>query len=462
MDLRSQLQVAHRRIAELEKELDGYRKADRAQPSGRTSNSSPPSATFKSSVITRAAAAALKHSGKPVVDLSPARRAKNLSPKKPSISAATAVPLQPKPSSAGDANESLESITLNNVSVSPTPTPKQADLSFSRSKQPAPKPLRPASCAMNQRFSGGPSTAVPLKPKLSIDKSKRSSMHAGSKLAPSVLSPVSTFSEHASAGAQPSATGAPKRGPKAAGGAKKERASVVAKITEPRAGQTRYWTQEEHERFLEAVAQYGEKAYVAISNFVESRTPKQVRTHAQKFQMKMARLARQSAENGETLELPPGMLPINLDAVGDLAGSRRACAPPAGGGGGCSDDSSGQTGGATAGGDVRTMVPDGPEKSMEDLVAEASSSVSDVSGDTLSDPYLSYIGGDAEGDAEDVLQDCFAAKLPKTFQPRDAEMEAKTEALALAEEDGAMKTQDDELEDLGELPMASLCNFGIV
>lgn len=73
---------------------------------------------------------------------------------------------------------------------------------------------------------------------------------------------------------------------------KKDRVTLIAKCTEPTPGQTRYWTQAEHDRFLEAVRQHGEKAYVAISNYVETRTPKQVRTHAQKFQMKMARLAK--------------------------------------------------------------------------------------------------------------------------------------------------------------------------
>jgi SHAQKYF class myb-like DNA-binding protein len=82
---------------------------------------------------------------------------------------------------------------------------------------------------------------------------------------------------------------------KASKSIKKDRIVLIAKCTEPRPGQTRYWTEEEHDRFLEAVSRHGEKAYVAISNFVETRTPKQVRTHAQKFQMKMARLARSGA-----------------------------------------------------------------------------------------------------------------------------------------------------------------------
>lgn len=84
--------------------------------------------------------------------------------------------------------------------------------------------------------------------------------------------------------------------------AKKDRVALVAKCTEPRPGQTRYWTEAEHKRFLEAVARHGEKAYVAISNYVETRTPKQVRTHAQKFQMKMARLAKSGG-------VPPGGAP---------------------------------------------------------------------------------------------------------------------------------------------------------
>lgn len=97
---------------------------------------------------------------------------------------------------------------------------------------------------------------------------------------------------------------------------KKDRPALVAKCVEPRPGQTRYWTGEEHERFLEAIAEYGEKAYVAISNYVETRTPKQVRTHAQKFQMKMARLARQNLEAGQPIQMPRGMFPVIEVPVG--------------------------------------------------------------------------------------------------------------------------------------------------
>lgn len=59
-----------------------------------------------------------------------------------------------------------------------------------------------------------------------------------------------------------------------------------------RAGKTRYWTEMEHNQFLYAVKLFGPKNYVAISQFVGTRTPKQVRTHAQKYQMKLEREAK--------------------------------------------------------------------------------------------------------------------------------------------------------------------------
>ena len=84
-------------------------------------------------------------------------------------------------------------------------------------------------------------------------------------------------------------------------GNRRRRTGPIAEVLEPAPGQTRYWTAEEHRKFLIATAKYGEKAYVAISNFVKSRTPKQVRTHAQKYQMKMARIAKKQAKEAEEL-----------------------------------------------------------------------------------------------------------------------------------------------------------------
>jgi len=51
----------------------------------------------------------------------------------------------------------------------------------------------------------------------------------------------------------------------------------------------RYWTEEEHRKFLEGRKLYGPKNYAAISAVVRSRTPKQVRTHAQKYEMRLVR-----------------------------------------------------------------------------------------------------------------------------------------------------------------------------
>lgn len=217
-------------------------------------------------------------------------------------------------------------------------------------------------------------------------------------------------------------------------GKRKERGGLVAKCTEPRAGQTRYWTEDEHERFLEAVAQYGEKAYVAISNYVETRTPKQVRTHAQKFQMKMARLAKEKCEAGERMELPPGMLPISIGIDPSQVVSTppanmltgRAPPPP--------------TSVATEATDAASSDASGTTQ-VADMLAEAVSPVSE----DLTDPYLNYIGGETEGDGVVGLEDCFAAKL------RDKQ------SMTTA------RTQDDDLEDLEDCgEMASLSNFDII
>lgn len=60
----------------------------------------------------------------------------------------------------------------------------------------------------------------------------------------------------------------------------------------------RYWLQEEHDRFLEALQMHGPKAMKAISDHVATRTPVQVRTHAQKYFQRLARIsASESASN---------------------------------------------------------------------------------------------------------------------------------------------------------------------
>jgi len=57
---------------------------------------------------------------------------------------------------------------------------------------------------------------------------------------------------------------------------------------EPRS-QRRYWTDQEHERFLDAIQNFGHKNVKAISAYVGTRSATQVRTHAQKYFLKAAR-----------------------------------------------------------------------------------------------------------------------------------------------------------------------------
>jgi len=53
--------------------------------------------------------------------------------------------------------------------------------------------------------------------------------------------------------------------------------------------QTRFWTEDEHKRFVAAIRKFGPKDVKAISKAVRTRTPVQVRTHAQKYFLKIAR-----------------------------------------------------------------------------------------------------------------------------------------------------------------------------
>jgi SHAQKYF class myb-like DNA-binding protein len=51
--------------------------------------------------------------------------------------------------------------------------------------------------------------------------------------------------------------------------------------------QSRYWTFEEHQRFLEAVALYGDKAVKEIAHYVGTRNMTQVHTHRQKWRLRL-------------------------------------------------------------------------------------------------------------------------------------------------------------------------------
>jgi len=66
--------------------------------------------------------------------------------------------------------------------------------------------------------------------------------------------------------------------------------------------QRRYWNEDEHQRFLEGLSKYGPKSVKAISVLVQTRTPTQVRTHAQKYFQKLAR-TRTSSKGSASDEL---------------------------------------------------------------------------------------------------------------------------------------------------------------
>eukprot|EP00164_Ancoracysta_twista_P003507 GFYU01004682.1.p1 GENE.GFYU01004682.1~~GFYU01004682.1.p1 ORF type:complete len:270 (+),score=89.90 GFYU01004682.1:264-1073(+) len=51
--------------------------------------------------------------------------------------------------------------------------------------------------------------------------------------------------------------------------------------------QSRYWTPDEHQRFLEGVDKFGPKDVKSIAALVGTRNPTQVRTHAQKYYLRM-------------------------------------------------------------------------------------------------------------------------------------------------------------------------------
>jgi len=68
------------------------------------------------------------------------------------------------------------------------------------------------------------------------------------------------------------------------------------RIKEKKKPQSRYWTPEEHQRFLEALAKYGHKDVKAISMHVSTRNATQVRTHAQKYFLRLERERRRKSE----------------------------------------------------------------------------------------------------------------------------------------------------------------------
>lgn len=65
---------------------------------------------------------------------------------------------------------------------------------------------------------------------------------------------------------------------------------------------SRYWTQEEHQKFLHAVEMFGRKDVKAIAQYVGTRSTTQVRTHAQKFYAKVEREKRKREDGDDGFE----------------------------------------------------------------------------------------------------------------------------------------------------------------
>ncbi|GAM27557.1 hypothetical protein SAMD00019534_107330 [Acytostelium subglobosum LB1] len=66
--------------------------------------------------------------------------------------------------------------------------------------------------------------------------------------------------------------------------------------------QSRYWTPEEHHRFLEALSKFGHRDVKSIANFVGTRNATQVRTHAQKYFLRIDRERQRKLENRESFD----------------------------------------------------------------------------------------------------------------------------------------------------------------
>lgn len=88
--------------------------------------------------------------------------------------------------------------------------------------------------------------------------------------------------------------------------------------TPPVPGTTRYWTESEHKLFLEALKTYGHRNLKAISAYVGTRNATQVRTHIQKYFMRLAREAQRLEEGRKpTVQQSAKTRPQPLASNGD-------------------------------------------------------------------------------------------------------------------------------------------------
>jgi len=90
-------------------------------------------------------------------------------------------------------------------------------------------------------------------------------------------------------------------------------------------GQSRYWTPEEHKLFLEALRRFGHKDLRSISAYVGTRNMTQVRTHSQKYFMRLMREAKRQNPSSNTANATSN---ANANGNGNRTNTAAAPTPP--------------------------------------------------------------------------------------------------------------------------------------
>jgi SHAQKYF class myb-like DNA-binding protein len=75
------------------------------------------------------------------------------------------------------------------------------------------------------------------------------------------------------------------------------------------------WSDDEHERFLEALQMYPHGTWKAIAEFVGTRTVRQVQTHAQKYHEKAARRLRDLRQQKERTPAPEPAIDLEMKEI---------------------------------------------------------------------------------------------------------------------------------------------------
>jgi len=99
--------------------------------------------------------------------------------------------------------------------------------------------------------------------------------------------------------------------------------TLCRNIVQTKKPQSRYWTKLEHELFLEALEKFGPKDVKSISTHVGTRTPTQVRTHAQKYFLRLKKGTNDHSDINEPLynspkttnDPPSDTVTINTDNI---------------------------------------------------------------------------------------------------------------------------------------------------